>query len=233
MRRRGFTLIELLVVIAIIAILAAILFPVFANAKEHARQTRCLNNLKQLSTALRQYADDNSGFVPPISKYNFPNAINWSGTEQTFGYTRVQEGSLWRYVRSAEVYICSSDLNREAKGLDPDIVKTRTERRAYPLSYTMNGELNKVNKSTNLFECVKLDTINRPTIVMLFQHESRDTINDGLCLWKDNALDAPEKVHYDGTTVAFCDGHAKWMNNKEIYTIYKTRPSPWDPDPNR
>jgi prepilin-type N-terminal cleavage/methylation domain-containing protein len=54
-QRRGFTLIELLVVIAIIAILAAILFPVFAQAREKARQTSCVSNLKQIGTALQMY----------------------------------------------------------------------------------------------------------------------------------------------------------------------------------
>src|SRR5271155_1792674 len=56
--RRGFTLIELLVVIAIIAILAAILFPVFAQAREKARQTSCLSNLKQMSLAAKMYTQD-------------------------------------------------------------------------------------------------------------------------------------------------------------------------------
>ena len=56
--KKGFTLIELLVVIAIIAILAAILFPVFAQAREKARQTSCLSNCKQLGTALQLYVDD-------------------------------------------------------------------------------------------------------------------------------------------------------------------------------
>jgi len=58
MRRKGFTLIELLVVIAIIAILAAILFPVFARAREKARQTSCLSNIKQLTLANLMYAQD-------------------------------------------------------------------------------------------------------------------------------------------------------------------------------
>jgi prepilin-type N-terminal cleavage/methylation domain-containing protein len=60
----GFTLIELLVVIAIIAILAAILFPVFAKAREKARQTTCLNNQKQLATALLMYAQDHEEVLP-------------------------------------------------------------------------------------------------------------------------------------------------------------------------
>src|SRR5438093_11195852 len=63
---RGFTLIELLVVIAIIAILAAILFPVFAHAREKARQTSCLSNLKQLSGAMLMYAGDYDERFPPV-----------------------------------------------------------------------------------------------------------------------------------------------------------------------
>jgi len=68
MQKRGFTLIELLVVIAIIAILAAILFPVFAQAREKARQTACVSNLKQLGIAFQLYASDNDGNIPsPIT----------------------------------------------------------------------------------------------------------------------------------------------------------------------
>jgi prepilin-type N-terminal cleavage/methylation domain-containing protein/prepilin-type processing-associated H-X9-DG protein len=66
-RRKGFTLIELLVVIAIIAILAAILFPVFAKAREKARQTACLNNLKQVGLAMAQYAQDYDGVLMPYN----------------------------------------------------------------------------------------------------------------------------------------------------------------------
>src|SRR5437879_6040384 len=70
-RRAGFTLIELLVVIAIIAILAAILFPVFAMAREKARQTSCLSNARQMGTALMAYAQDYDENIPGTG-YAYP-----------------------------------------------------------------------------------------------------------------------------------------------------------------
>src|SRR3954447_14532228 len=66
MKRRGFTLIELLVVIAIIAILAAILFPVFARARDAARKTTCTSNIKQLGTAILMYAQDYDECLVPV-----------------------------------------------------------------------------------------------------------------------------------------------------------------------
>src|SRR6266540_7422599 len=96
----GFTLIELLVVIAIIAILAAILFPVFAQAREKARQTACLSNLKQLSSAMLMYAEDNDGlFVPVIGRS--------SRTETNF-YLMSWMHLLEPYVKSRGVYVCPS-----------------------------------------------------------------------------------------------------------------------------
>src|SRR5512138_372466 len=81
MRNRGFTLIELLVVIAIIAILAAILFPVFARAREKARQTSCLNNMKQLGTASMMYLSDYDERHPSrwlcCGKYNPLSPLGW------------------------------------------------------------------------------------------------------------------------------------------------------------
>src|ERR1700704_2940490 len=90
--RRGFTLIELLVVIAIIAILAAILFPVFAQAREKARQASCTSNLKQAGLAMMMYIQDYDEQYPSGSRYN-PNTNNtlawglgWAG--QTYAYTK-------------------------------------------------------------------------------------------------------------------------------------------------
>ncbi|MGQ9456101.1 MAG: type II secretion system protein [Armatimonadota bacterium] len=239
LKRSGFTLVEILVVIAIIAILAAMLFPVFANVRERARQTKCVANLRQLTSALRQYIDDNDGRVPPISKYNFPDLTNWCGTLQTFGITQVEKGSLWPYVRNREVYICPSDIGREAKGLDHSLVPKMEQRKTYPLSYSMNGELNKRPKGGGPYECIKLDSYSPRKLskILLLIHESRDTINDGLYLWRGNNLDTPDKIHYDGTTASYCDGHVRWVSNKELVKVQNTGQytyaSEWDPDPTR
>ncbi|HZP82669.1 MAG TPA: DUF1559 domain-containing protein, partial [Chthonomonadaceae bacterium] len=80
-RHVGFTLIELLVVIAIIAILAAILFPVFAQAREKARQVTCLSNQKQLGLALNMYVQDYDERLPNVTWYDsYDAAENWIGS---------------------------------------------------------------------------------------------------------------------------------------------------------
>jgi prepilin-type N-terminal cleavage/methylation domain-containing protein/prepilin-type processing-associated H-X9-DG protein len=107
-QRRGFTLIELLVVIAIIAILAAILFPVFAQAREQARSTACLSNLKQLGVAISMYRSDwdsrgpFSGWPPSFSgQFNIhsPNSV----------YEQDWQCSIQPYIKNALVLHCPSD----------------------------------------------------------------------------------------------------------------------------
>jgi len=96
MKRRAFTLIELLVVIAIIAILAAILFPVFAKAREKARGSSCQSNLKQIAIAIMQYTQDNDERFPTMMRGNWAEGSGWAG----------QIGS---YLKSAQVFQCPSD----------------------------------------------------------------------------------------------------------------------------
>src|SRR5665811_2289537 len=95
-KRRGFTLIELLVVIAIIAILAAILFPVFAKAREKARQTACLSNMKQLGLGFIQYIQDNDSVYPCTNGNPNTTLPSW-------------DAQIYPYVKSTGVYKCPDD----------------------------------------------------------------------------------------------------------------------------
>jgi prepilin-type N-terminal cleavage/methylation domain-containing protein/prepilin-type processing-associated H-X9-DG protein len=108
----AFTLIELLVVIAIIAILAAILFPVFAQAREKARQSSCLNNLKQAGIAMMQYVQDYDGTYPHnagnATVNNYPD-INSLG--QVYPFNIHWQQQLYPYHKSWAIYLCPSDPN--------------------------------------------------------------------------------------------------------------------------
>lgn len=95
---KAFTLIELLIVIAIIAILAAILFPVFATAREKARQSSCSSNLKQLGLAITQYEQD-------YDEMTIHGTNNWGGG---VGWG----GSIYPYVKSKQVFVCPSDVSK-------------------------------------------------------------------------------------------------------------------------
>lgn len=97
--RNGFTLIELLVVIAIIGLLAAILFPVFARARESARRSACQSNMKQLGLGIIQYCQDFDERFPFSTDGSSDGTKGWAGRVGT-------------YVKSADVFACPSDINR-------------------------------------------------------------------------------------------------------------------------
>jgi prepilin-type N-terminal cleavage/methylation domain-containing protein/prepilin-type processing-associated H-X9-DG protein len=131
--QRGFTLIELLVVIAIIAILAAILFPVFAHAREKARQTSCLSNLKQQGTAMLMYAQDHDGlFVPVIARpsRDVTNPYLWSWMHL-----------LEPYTKNRGVFVCPSSGNRSLEfdradqQQNPDLIRNY----GYVASFRVRG----------------------------------------------------------------------------------------------
>lgn len=99
--RSGFTLIELLVVIAILAILAAILFPVFAQTRESARMTACLSNMRQLAMGVQLYAQDADETLPMVT--NFAAPVN--------APDRVWMGAVAPYLKSTAIFLCPSAVN--------------------------------------------------------------------------------------------------------------------------
>lgn len=137
MKQRGFTLIELLVVIAIIAILAAILFPVFAQARESARTISCLSNLRQIGTSIRMYSQDYDEAFP-MGTYNGPRnwevnpdatgpdcGSGWAGfnpgdggpafTGCSYGtefYRTLMSVQLGPYIKNKNIWYCPSDKAR-------------------------------------------------------------------------------------------------------------------------
>ena len=199
-RRRdsGFTLIELLVVIAIIAILASILFPVFASAKERARMVKCMSNLRQLAYAMRIYADDNDGRLPSAGIYM--GTPDWCGCTGVGAPVYPQIGTIWAYTKKSKgIFICPTDSMVKAK---------QVSQYPYPLSYSMNMTC----------DIARVDGLpNKLSKLLLLIHEQRSTINDGLFYWGGNDYDIPSEIHYDGTTLVYVDGHAKWANAKSLY----------------
>jgi prepilin-type N-terminal cleavage/methylation domain-containing protein/prepilin-type processing-associated H-X9-DG protein len=136
--RRGFTLIELLVVIAIIAILAAILFPVFQKVRENARRASCQSNEKQLGLAFIQYSQDGDEKLPNGIWSRFGNPPQYEGV----GWAQ----QLYPYVKSTGVYKCPDDST-------PGVAATNTTPATYPVSYAYNGvnicRTNQLNSGAN------------------------------------------------------------------------------------
>lgn len=191
-------------VVAIIAILAAILFPMFGSAMEHARQSTCLSNLKQLGIALRQYCDDFDGRMPSSGTHlnGGSSERDWCGCQLVSPVGKQAypaNGVIFPYVRSKALYLCPTDKNvpaLHAGGI-----------RNYALSYSMNWFLHHY----------RLDSVASGKSVLLLIHESRATINDGLFLWNQSTDDdMPDKVHYVGTTALYCDLHARWVPYLEL-----------------
>ncbi len=196
--RRGFTLIEVLVVVAIIAILAAILFPVFAKARERARSAACLSNLRQLMMALSMYSSDNDCQLPYWQQTGPDGAIIWSQ-------------AVLPYVGTIDVYFCPSYGRPQEEGspLEGSEYWGPTHNYLYDLlyaSYGYNAEY-AYGSAARLYE--------RPSDTLLIV----ETVFPGYeqFSWGYFAAFPPSQGgqpyvagrHFDSANVVFVDGHAK------------------------
>ena len=231
--RSGFTLIELLVVIAIIAILAAILFPVFAKAREKAQTATCTSNLKQLATAMLMYTSDYDQRFPSVGDgFSYPRGSDWVAvTQNVAGGVMVEAGSLYPYVKNAQAYVCP---NAE-KCADPYTNGGRDWTRT---SYTMNACLGyglTAGGASMARVGKKLNKVTYPasTFLLVEENDSNFSFNKGdyndSCFYiKSTAggaiaqCDAPpgnadsNDRHGGGAVAAYCDGHVKWHNYLDL-----------------
>ena len=213
--RRDFTLIELLVVIAIIAILAAILFPVFARAREKARQTSCLSNIKQLGLGGQMYAQDYDETWNPAGEEGvLPNPV-WSQM-------------LLPYMKNEQIIVCPS---LDKSGV---FVKTCGAAMGRPDSYLFGGyavnawDMGYGLGTTENGPCwgtgVSLGYSNMPSeIVYAFDISQNYGSNCYRMMMSsqvaggalDNTAYSPSRRHNGGFNAVFCDGHAKWLGQND------------------
>ena len=185
LQRCGFTLIELLVVIAIIAILASILFPVFARARSKARQAACMSNLRQLGTAMHMYADDYDEMLPLWSLVG--GAPDGSGRLPGVPYT--WDTQLFPYMKNTQILIC------------PENPYGRTYR-SYALPRYISGQplgaIMNVTATAALFEKGRYAP-----------GEWEDATGENF--HQSTSMNAtPEYFHVEGKNFLFVDGHVKW-----------------------
>jgi prepilin-type N-terminal cleavage/methylation domain-containing protein/prepilin-type processing-associated H-X9-DG protein len=217
--RPGFTLIELLVVIAIIAILAAILFPVFAMAREKARQTSCLSNQKQLGTAMAMYMQDYDDRFPnwrtalAKSTVDDPNAkITWVENMQP-------------YTKNKKIWICPSDnIDAEAKvlGLGGGTVAVN--------SYWLNAYVFRWSGgSPTAPPSVTLAEVSYPATSIVY---CDGPVNDGQHVWPGPPMQwcgtppaihmatclASQQRHSGGINFSFADNHVHWYRVEQLKT---------------
>ncbi len=230
MRRKGFTLIELLVVIAIIAILAAILFPVFARAREKARQTSCLSNLKQIGLAVMMYAQDYDEKllfaemwtpVPMRNRYvrwYYPN--NPNVTQNLLYWSDL----IQPYAKNEQICICPSNPN-DWTGYSWNIHVGYCG-----AMFMLGGRY--ANRRSYEYTGYPLAKIQYPAETMiLIDHSRIGRVNSrysspwyyNFIGWPGSIYDQPEcwlpGTHNDGQNVVLADGHAKWFRYPQFRDV--------------
>ncbi len=201
--KRGFTLIELLVVIAIIAILAAILFPVFARAREKARQASCQSNLKQIALGWQMYVQDYDETAPRY--YQSPS--NFHVIDR-----------LNPYVKNYQIWICPSGVGTNCTSTSHN-PETSLRQRIGPTSYGYNiiyeggyGDWNNDGDTNDYLgwrNSKRLAQCTYPATTVLFADYRCERLRGHYAVWAD-CVEGKLDRHNGGLNYAFADGHVKW-----------------------
>jgi prepilin-type N-terminal cleavage/methylation domain-containing protein/prepilin-type processing-associated H-X9-DG protein len=191
--RRGFTLIELLVVIAIIAILAAILFPVFAKARAKAQQNSCLSNVKQLMLGCLMYSSDNDNVWFTYDAVQSQRTTTPAANEQLAWVVAINP-----YVKNSQIYLC------------PNATATNTQANCPPTGgtsdYVANGTTPPLSAA---FEKITYPAECWGIADMAPGNQTQGPMGYGPNCGANTRVGSP---HNGGSNVGFLDGHARWMN---------------------
>jgi len=203
---RGFTLIELLVVIAIIAILAAILFPVFARARAKARQASCLSNVKQIGLAFQMYATDYDDLCP----FQGPSEYNWCYDFATDATAKYCLGScvkaLHPYIKNGQIWFCPDDvLKNNAAATQPFGSTARAL--AGEVSYGMRTQWDSTTTTADHLDPICPSPFGPLDIVGQYASEQLLVGDNGHNM---NGAFKHAAPHNGGSNFVYLDGHAKW-----------------------
>lgn len=200
-RASAFTLIELLVVIAIIAILAAILFPVFAQAREKARQASCLSNQKQCALGFLMYGQDYDEILPCVGFTNSDTTIDMYGKTSAPGQwleIRYWTGLLMPYTKNRQIYFCPSG----AEETETDIAR----------GYILNNTAWNYDGLTYRYSPLPWGGSETPATTMLLM----DSSESGIGAWGANTkvrlsqhIKVAAERHSGMANIAYLDGHSK------------------------